>query len=83
MTYQFQEFPKWIYSEIRKELIIVKDAIEEAFHRTPVSPPAPTPNAGVAGATPVHAQETLLEAVHPSGGLGATPGISVRKIEIR
>ena len=36
MSYTFQEFPKWIYSEIKKEMIIVKDAIEEAFHTAKV-----------------------------------------------
>lgn len=44
--YKFEEFPKWIYSEIKKEMIIVKDAIEEAFHRKPPeSPEAAAPKA--------------------------------------
>ena len=28
-SYSFEEFPKWVYSEIKKELVIVKDAVEE------------------------------------------------------
>ena len=34
MAYTFIEFPKWVYSEIKKELVIVKDAVEEALHTT-------------------------------------------------
>lgn len=41
--YQFQEFPKWVYSEIKKEMVIVKDAVEELFHSKEKadSPPEP------------------------------------------
>ena len=68
--YKFEEFPKWIYSEIKKEMIIVKDAIEEAFHRKPPeSPEAVSPKA-------TDAPEV------PASDAG-TPGIAPRKIEAR
>lgn len=61
--YQFQEFPKWIFSEIKKEMIVVKDAVEEAFHtaKAEVKAEAIPP-------TPVTHTETLTESVQASDG---------------
>ena len=85
--YKFEEFPKWIYSEIKKEMIVVKDAIEEAFHRKPPeSPEAATPvteapPAVEPAAPPATVTEKLEESVHASDA--GVPGIAPRKIEAR
>ncbi len=47
MSYAFQEFPKWVFSEIKKDFVIVKDAVEEALH---IAKPAAKSTAPVAPA---------------------------------
>ena len=80
--YKFEEFPKWIYSEIKKEMIIVKDAIEEALHRTPPPPPvAEAPTATEPAAPSATVTEKLEESVHALDA--GVPGIAPRKIEAR
>ena len=32
MSYVFQEYPKWVYSHLKKARVIAKDAAEEAMH---------------------------------------------------
>ena len=34
MSYVFQEYPKWVYSHVKKARVIAKDAAEEAMHTT-------------------------------------------------
>ncbi len=79
--YKFEEFPKWIYSEIKKEMTIVKDAIEEALHRTPPPPVTEAPPAVEPAAPPATVTEKLEESVHASDA--GVPGIAPRKIEAR
>lgn len=63
--YQFQEFPKWIFSELKKEMLIVKDAAEELFHTTPAPTEPPVRK-------PVAYTETIKESVKAADA--AAPG---------